>query len=90
MKKSIFDKKMESSKFKTVYNEVSDIMNIGERIAELRHKAKMSQLELARKVRTSRTAIARYESGEYDGYNMSTLARIAKAFHKRLKISFSS
>ncbi len=90
MKKSIFDKKMESSKFKTVYDEVSDIMNIGERIAELRHKAKMSQLELARKVRTSRTAIARYESGEYDGYNMSTLARIAKAFHKRLKISFSS
>ena len=90
MKKSIFDKKMESSKFKTVYDEVSDIMNIGERIAELRHKAKMSQLELARKVRTSRTAIARYQSGEYDGYNMSTLARIAKAFHKRLKISFSS
>ena len=47
MKKSIFDKKMESPKFKAVYDEVSAKMSIGEQIAELRHKAKMSQLELA-------------------------------------------
>ena len=90
MKKSIFDKKMESPKFKAVYDEVSAKMSIGEEIAELRHKARMSQLELAKKVHTSRTAIVRYESGEYDGYNVGTLARIAKALHKRLKISFSS
>lgn len=90
MKKSIFDKKMEIPKFKTVYDEVSAKMTIGEQIAELRHRAKLSQLELSRKVHTSRTAIARYESGEYAGYNVSTLARIAKALHKRLKISFSS
>ena len=90
MKKSIFDKKMESPKFKAVYDEVSAKMSIGEQIAELRHKAKMSQVELARKVHTSRTAIARYESGEYDGYNVSTLSRIARALRKTLKISFSS
>ena len=90
MKKSIFDKKMENPKFKTVYDEVSTKMTIGERIAELRHRAKLSQLELARKVHTSRTAIARYESGEYERHNMTTLFRIAKALHKRLKISFSS
>lgn len=90
MKKSIFDKKMESPKFKAVYDEVSSKMSIGEQISELRHKAKMSQLELAKKVHTSRTAIARYESGEYDRYNVSTLARIARALHKRLKISLSS
>ena len=89
MKKSIFDKKMENSKFKALYSEISAKMGIGEQIAELRHKAKMSQLELARKMRTSRTAIARYESGEYDRYNVVTLARIAKALRRRLKISFS-
>ncbi len=65
-------------------------MVIGEQIAELRHKAKISQLELAKKVRTSRTAITRYESGDYNNYNVGTLARIAKALHKKLKISFSS
>jgi transcriptional regulator with XRE-family HTH domain len=90
MKKSIFDKKMERPKFKAVYDKVSARMTIGEEIAKLRHKARISQLELARKVHTSRTAIARYESGEYEGYNVSTLAKIAKALHKRLKISFSS
>ncbi|MFH0913202.1 MAG: helix-turn-helix transcriptional regulator [Candidatus Omnitrophota bacterium] len=90
MKKSIFDKKMENPKFKAVYDEVSAQMHVGEQIAQLRHKAKMSQLELAKRVDTSRTAIARYESGDYNRYNVGTLMRIARALHKRLKISFSS
>ena len=90
MKKSIFDKKMGNPKFKAVYDEVSAKMKVGEQIAQLRHKAKMSQLELAKRVDTSRTAIARYENGDYDRYNVGTLMRIARALHKRLKISFSS
>ena len=81
---------MESPKFKAVYDEVSAKMSIGEQIAELRHRAKMSQLELAKRVDTSRTAIARYENGDYNRYNVGTLMRIARALHKRLKISFSS
>jgi transcriptional regulator with XRE-family HTH domain len=89
MKKSIFDKKMESPKFKAVYDEVSAEMCLGEQIARLRHEAKMSQSELAKRVATSRTAIARYESGDYNRYNLGTLMRIARALHKRLKISFS-
>ena len=89
MKKSIFDKKMEVKEFKAVYDEVSAKMSIGEQIAELRHRAKISQLELAKRVHTSRTAIARYESGEYDKYNVGTLAKIAKALHRKLTISFS-
>ena len=90
MRKSIFNKEMEDPKFKAVYDEVAANMSIGEQIAELRHKAKMSQLELAKKVKTSRTAIARYESGEYENFNVKTLSKIARAFHKNLKISFSS
>ena len=90
MKKSIFDKKMENAKFKALYDEVSTEMNIGEQIARLRHDARMSQLELAKRVSTSRTAIARYENGNYSRYNLGTLARIAKALHKKLKVSFSS
>jgi transcriptional regulator with XRE-family HTH domain len=89
MKKSIFEKEMESPKFRALYEEVSRKMSIGEQIARLRHEAKMSQLELAKRVSTSRTAIARYESGNYNNYNIGTLARIASALHKRLKISFS-
>jgi|WetSurMetagenome_2_1015567.scaffolds.fasta_scaffold259216_1 transcriptional regulator with XRE-family HTH domain len=90
MKKAIFDKKMENPRFKAMYDQVSTQMNIGEQIAQLRHEAKMSQLELAKKVSTSRTAIVRYESGDYNRYNVGTLMRIARALHKKLKISFSA
>ena len=90
MKKSIFDKKMENRAFKAVYDEVSAELRIGEQISRLRHEARLSQSELAKKVSTSRTAIARYESGDYNRYNLGTLARIAKALHKKLKVSFSS
>lgn len=88
MKKSIFDKKMENPKFKALYDEISAEMEIGEQIARLRHQAKLSQSELAKKVYTSRTAIARYESGNYNRYNVITLMRIGKALHKKLKISY--
>lgn len=90
MKKTIFDRKMENVKFRAVYEEVASQLEIGEEIARLRHEAKMSQGELAQRVHTSRTAIARYESGKYSRYNVGTLFRIAKAFRKKLKISFSS
>ncbi len=90
MRKSIFDQQMEKPKFKAIYDEVEAQLSVSEQIAELRHKAKMSQLELAKKVKTSRTAIARYESGEYTSFNIKTLVRIARAFNKNLKISFSS
>jgi len=88
MKKSLFAKKMENPKFRAIYEEVAAEMNIGEQIAKLRHQAKMSQSELAKKVSTSRTAIARYESGYYSRYNLSTLIRIARALNKRLKITY--
>ncbi|MEI8012576.1 MAG: helix-turn-helix transcriptional regulator [Candidatus Omnitrophota bacterium] len=90
MRKSIFDNEMTRPKFKATYDEVSANMSIGEQIAELRHRAKMSQLELAEKVKTSRTAIVRYESGHYKSFNVGTLTRIARAFQKDLKISFSA
>ena len=89
MRQSIFSKEMENPRFKAIYSEVAANMSIGEQIAKLRQKAKMSQLELAKKVKTSRTAIARYESGDYENFNVKTLSRIARAFHKHLKISFS-
>ena len=90
MRQSIFAKEMESPKFKVIYDGVTTNMSVGEQIAELRHKAKLSQMELAKKVNTSRTAIARYESGDYNSFNVRTLTKIAQAFHKNLNISFSS
>ena len=90
MKRSIYDKEMENPKFKALYEEVASKLNIGEQIAELRHKKHMTQFELAKKVRTSRTAIARYESGLYERYNVETLRRIAKALGRNLRVNFTA
>ena len=88
-KRSIYDRKMADPKFKAIYDEVAIDLAIGEKIAELRHKQHMTQLELAKRVHTSRTAIARYESGDYENYNVATLKKIAKALGKHLEVSFS-
>ncbi len=90
MKKSIFQKKMEDVKFRALYEEIAIKLSIGEKIAELRHKHNMTQQELAKKIHTSRSAIARYESGTYNRYNFCTLAKIAKALDTDLKVSFIS
>lgn len=88
MKESIFHKKMQDPKFKEVYDDVSTRLNIGEELARIRHQRKITQLELAEKVHTSRSAIARYESGNYSRYNIHTLLKIARALGRNLKISF--
>ncbi len=87
MKESIFDKKLKDPKFKSVYDRVAMKLSIGEEIARLRHQKHMTQLALAKKVHTSRTAIARYESGNYTRYSLITLLRIAQALRASLSIS---
>lgn len=88
MIKSIYDKEMKNSKFRNAYKTEAFKLNIGETIAKLRHKHKMTQLDLARKAKTSRSAVARYESGDYENYNIVTLQKIAQALDKELKVSF--
>ena len=88
MIKSIFDKEMKDPKFRSTYKAEAFKLNIGETIAKLRHENKMTQLELAKKAKTSRTAIARYESGEYENYNIATLQKIAQALGVELNVSF--
>ena len=88
MKKSIFQKEMKNPKFKAIYEGIAMKLDIGETIAELRHKHKMTQENLAKMLHTSRSAIIRYESGEYAHYNLITLVKIAKAFNKELEVKF--
>lgn len=59
MSKSIFEKEMENPEFSSIYSVESFKLNIGENIAKLRHKQKLTQLDLAKMANTSRSAIAR-------------------------------
>ena len=57
-------------------------------IAELRKKKRMTQKAFAAKMRTSQAAVSRIEKGDYDGFTLKTLQRIAQATGTRLEIRF--
>ena len=58
------------------------------KIAELRKQKGLSQQQLAKLMGTSQQAISRIESGEYDGFTLKTLEKIAEATGMRVKVEF--
>jgi ribosome-binding protein aMBF1 (putative translation factor) len=52
---------------------------IGEMIRELREQAGLTQAQLARRARTSQSAIARIENADYDALKLETLRKVAAA-----------
>ncbi len=82
------DKLLEDKNFREEFEQEYKNLIVSEKIAELRHKANLTQDELARKVRTTKSAISRYESNAYKGYSVSLLQKIASACGADLRISF--
>jgi transcriptional regulator with XRE-family HTH domain len=58
------------------------------KITTLREKRGLSQQQLANLMGTSQQAISRIESGEYEGFTLKTLEKIAEATGTRVKIDF--
>jgi DNA-binding XRE family transcriptional regulator len=63
-------------------------LDIACQIYELRTKAGLSQRELARRVRTSASAICRLEDADYKGHSLSMLRKIAAVFGQRIQVRF--
>ena len=63
-------------------------LRLGNEIAKLREEHKLSQAQLARRIGTHQSAIARMEQSTYRGYTVGTLAKIAAAAGKRLEVRF--
>ena len=74
--------------FKTHYQGERQALKLAMKIAELRNQKGLSQQELAKLMGTSQQAISRIESGEYEGFTLKTLEKIAEATGMRVKIEF--
>ena len=74
--------------FKKYYQEERQALKLAMSIAELRNQKGLSQQELAKLMGTSQQAISRIESGEYEGFTLKTLEKIAEATGMRIKIEF--
>ncbi len=55
-------------------------------VREMREDAGMTQAELARKIGTTQSVIARLEDAEYTGHSLAMLERIAAACGVNLKL----
>ena len=74
--------------FKAHYQEERQALKLAMKIAERREKKGLSQQQLAKLMGTSQQAISRIESGEYEGFTLKTLEKIAEATGMRVKIEF--
>ena len=78
---------MKNKAFRRAYEEESQCLRIAYRILQLRKKQKLSQKELARRLDTTQSAVARMETGQQN-FTTDTLQKIASVFEKDLKIEF--
>lgn len=84
----VLKEKLKKKQFRKYYEEAGKKLALGFKIARLREKKGLSQKALAEKVHTSQSTIARLENGDYTGYSLRTLEKIALATHTKLEIDF--
>ena len=74
--------------FKKAFDEEDVYARLAIRIAKLREKQGLNQKEIAKRLHTSQQMISRIEHPENGSLSVGTLIKLARAFHKRLKIDF--
>jgi DNA-binding transcriptional regulator YiaG len=79
---------LKDPEFKKHYQEERQALKLAMKIAKLREKRGLSQQQLAKLMGTSQQAVSRIESGEYEGFTLKTLEKIAEATGKKVKIEF--
>ncbi len=82
------EEKLKDPKFRNGYDEARMAVFLGYKIFQLREKLGLTQADLARRMGTKQQAIARLERGDYEGFTLKTLERIAKATKTELVIDF--
>jgi HTH-type transcriptional regulator/antitoxin HipB len=88
LKKYIKERKRGDKAFAKDFDEGYEQFKIGVVLRQAREEAGLTQEELARRLKTKKTAISRIENHAED-IKLSTLERVAGALGKRLQISIA-
>ncbi len=80
-------KRLRNPKFKKHYDEHGKQLEIAYQILQLRKQKRMSQAELARKIGTTQSNVARMETGQQN-FTTNTLQKVARVFKCDLRIEF--
>ena len=84
----VLKEELRDKEFQKFYEEEGQRLALGYKIAKIREKSGLTQEELAKEIHTSQTAIARLERGDYLGYSLRTLEKIALATGSHLEVQF--
>lgn len=85
LKKYVAERKKKDKTFAEGYDEGYEQLRIGAVLREARETAGLTQEELARKLKTKKTAISRIENHAED-IKLSTLEKVAHALGKHLEV----
>lgn len=88
LKKYIAKRKKRDKEFAEGFEEGYEQFKIGVVLRQARESAGLTQEELARRLKTQKTAISRIENHAAD-IKLSTLDRVAKALGKRLEVNIA-
>jgi len=88
LKKYIKERKKKDRAFAKRFDEGYEQFKIGVILRQAREEAGLTQEELARRLKTKKTAISRIENHAED-IKLSTLERVAGALGKRVQISIA-
>lgn len=88
LKKYIADRKKRDRRFALGYEEGYEQFKVGVMLRHARETAGLTQEELARRLRTKKTAISRIENHAED-IKLSTLERVATALGRRLEVKIA-
>lgn len=75
--------------YRSAYDELRPEFEIAHLLIEIRTQAGLTQAQLAKRIQTTQSAVARLESGRIHP-STNTLKKIARATGTRLKISFEA
>jgi ribosome-binding protein aMBF1 (putative translation factor) len=79
-------KELKDPQFRRGYEHEKRGVFLAYRILTLREKLGLSQKAMAQRMGTSQQAVARLESGEYEGYTLKTLEKVAEALGAELVV----
>ncbi len=76
----------QDSKMKALIEQEAENLRIAKTIYELRNNARMSQVELAKRIGTTKSVISKLEDADYKRQSLALLRRIAAALDCRIEL----
>ena len=75
-----------SATYRRIFERTLHQIDLALLVREMREEADMTQVELAKRIDTTQSVIARLEDAEYTGHSLAMLERIATACGVALKL----